>query len=301
MANLPSNMAVDTDVVATGVRPPMVHWSLLREPPQEQTMPSDNLSRNDGGVIRKLIGAGAEIAGAAVGGALGFLAAGPEGAAAGGAAGAVASSVLKHVGDEISERVLSPRERMRVGGVLALVASEVKSRIDSGQVPRSDEFFTAGAGGRSDADEVAEAVLLRSQREAEEKKLPYVAHLFASIAFDSNISAAMAHQLIKASEQLTYRQLCLLRLSAVKDSFGLRKGDYRGQTQFEISLLQVLYECLDLYTRGFVNFGGSVAFGPTDVNPGQMTPQGLGAHLYNAMQLSTIPMTEIVAVAHALK
>jgi hypothetical protein len=209
--------------------------------------------------------------------------------------------VLKHVGDEISERVLSPRERVRVGGVLALVASEVKSRIDSGQKPRSDGFFTPGAGGRSDADEVAEAVLLRSQREAEEKKLPYVAHLFASIAFDAGISAAMAHQLIKASEQLTYRQLCLLRLSAVKDGFGLRKADYRGQNQFQIALLQVLYECLDLYMRGFVNFGGSVAFGPTDVNPGMMTAQGLGGHLYNAMQLGTIPMADIVVVAQELK
>jgi hypothetical protein len=264
-------------------------------------MPTDDSNSENSGALRKLIGAGAEIAGAAIGGALGFLAAGPAGAAAGGAAGAVASSVLKHVGDEVSERVLSPRERVRVGGVLALVAAEVKSRIDSGQTPRSDGFFSIGGSGRSDADEVAEAVLLRSQREAEEKKLPYVAHLLATIAFDTGISAAMAHQLIKASEQLTYRQLCLLRLSAVKDAFGLRKTDYRQQGQFRIELLQVLYECLDLYTRGFVNFGGPVAFGPTDVNPGQMTAQGLGAHLHNAMQLSAIPMSDISLVSQELK
>jgi hypothetical protein len=264
-------------------------------------MPHEDTSSSNGGRIRRLIGAGAEIAGAAVGGALGFLAAGPAGAAAGGAAGAVASSVLKHVGDEISERVLSPRERVRVGGVLALVASEVKGRLESGQTPRSDGFFSAGASGRSDADEVAEAVLLRSQREAEEKKLPYVAHLLASVAFDPGISAPMAHQLIKASEQLTYRQLCLLRLSAVKEAFVLRTTDYRQQGQFQIALLQILYECFDLYTRGFVNFGGSVAFGPADVNPGMMTAQGLGAHLHNAMQLATIPMNEIANVAQELK
>ncbi len=251
--------------------------------------------------MQKLLGAGAEIAGTAIGGALGFFAAGPAGAAAGGAAGAVASSVLKHVGNEVSERVLSPRERVRVGGVLALVAAEVKARIDSGQTTRSDGFFCPGPNGRSDADEVAEAVLLRSQREAEEKKLPYIAHLLASIAFDSGISAAMAHQMIKASEQLTYRQLCLLRLSAVKDAFGLRKSDYRQQSQFQVELLQVLYECLDLYTKGFVNFGGSVAFGPTDVNPAAMTAQGLGAHLHNAMQLAAIPMSDIAAVAQELQ
>ena len=264
-------------------------------------MPPEDSTPASSGAIQKLIGAGAEIAGAAIGGALGFLAAGPAGAAAGSAAGALASSVLKHVGDEVSERVLSPRERVRIGGVLALVAAEVKARIDSGQATRSDGFFTPGSNGRSDADEVAEAVLLRSQREAEEEKLPYVAHLLASIAFDPGISAAMAHQLIKASEQLTYRQLCLLRLSAVKDAFGLRRADYRQQGQFRIELLQVLYECLDLYTKGFVNFGGSVAFGPTDVNPGAMAAQGLGAHLHNAMQLATIPMNDIAAVAKELQ
>lgn len=60
--------------------------------------------------IRRLIDAGAEIAGGAIGGALGFLAAGPAGAAAGGAGGAAAAAVLKHIGGEVSERVLSPRE-----------------------------------------------------------------------------------------------------------------------------------------------------------------------------------------------
>jgi hypothetical protein len=266
-------------------------------------MPTEDTSDTDSndGAIRKLLGAGAEIAGAAVGGALGFFASGPAGAAVGGAAGAVASSVLRHIGDEISERVLSPRERARVGGVLALVAAEVESRIATGQRLRSDGFFDLGAFGRSDAEEVAEAVLLRSQREAEERKLPYVAHLFSSIAFDANIGAEMAHQLIKVSEQLTYRQLCLLRLSVVRMEFGLRDDDYRDQKEFPITLLQVLYECFDLYTRGLVNFGGTVAFGPADVRPGMMIAQGLGAYLYNTMQLYQVPMEEVDIVAKALK
>lgn len=57
-------------------------------------MPADDSTHESNGAIRKLIGAGADIAGASIGGALGFLA----------AAGAVASSLLKHVGDEVSER-----------------------------------------------------------------------------------------------------------------------------------------------------------------------------------------------------
>ena len=57
----------------------------------------------------------------------------------------------------------------------------------------------------------------------------------------------MAHQIIKTAEELTYRQLCLLKLAVVKDGFGLRAEDYRNQDQFQKSLYQVLYECLDLY------------------------------------------------------
>jgi hypothetical protein len=251
--------------------------------------------------VRRLIYAGAEIAGGAVGSALGFLAAGPAGAALLGAGGAAAAMALRHIGQEASERMLGPREQVRVGGVLALVATEVGGRIRSGERIRSDGFFDEKATGRPDAEEVAESVLLRSQREPEERKLPYMAHLLANVAFDPEISAQMAHQLTKAAEQLTYRQLCILQLAVFQKPFGLKKGDYRGQGTFPRELYQVLYECIDLYHRGFISFGGGVAFGPTDVNPGQMTVQGLGADLYNRMRLATIPLEDLTPVAMQLR
>ena len=144
-------------------------------------------------------------------------------------------------------------------------------------------------------------MLLKSQREPEEKKLPYMGHLLSNIAFDSMISAQMAHQIIKVAEQLTYRQLCLLKLAVVKQEFGLRSGDYRGQGSFTKELYQVLYECLDLYHRGLVNFGGEVAFGPTDIAPGKMTAQALGADLYNLMRLGTIPKNDLASIAAQLR
>lgn len=251
--------------------------------------------------IRRLIDAGAEIAGGAIGGALGFLAAGPAGAAAGGAGGAAAAAVLKHLGAEVSERVLSPREQVRVGGVLALVAAEVQQRMNQGEQPRTDGFFEPNKDGRSDADEVAESVLLNSQREAEERKLPYMAHLFASITFDPSISAEMAHQIIKAAEQLTFRQLCILRIGAIRQQFGLKETDYRNQGSFDKALYQVLYECYDLYNRGFVSFGGTAGFGPTDVIPAQLTPQGIGADLHNLMKLALIPVEQLLPIAVRLK
>lgn len=259
----------------------------------------DEASKTD--TLRGLIDGGAEIAGGAVGGALGFLAGGPAGAAALGAGGVLAAKALKRIGDEVSERLLGPREKVRTGGVLAIAAAEIDRCIRNGKSLRSDGFFQERSPGRSDAEEVAESVLLKSQREPEEKKLPYMGHLLANISFDDQISAQMAHQIIKAAEQLTYRQLCILKLAVVKQTLQLRNGDYRGHDSFSKDLYQVLYECLDLYHRAFINFGGEVVFGPTDVSPGKMTVQGLGADLFNLMSLAEIPTEDLIPIALQLK
>ena len=106
-----------------------------------------------------------------------------------------------------------------------------------------------------------EHILLRSRQEPEEKKLPFMAHLFANLAFDSTIDVHMAHQLTKAAELLTYRQLCLLRLAAVKDKFGLRNRDYRGQSSFSISLYPILYEIYHLHNLGYMHAGDGTNVG----------------------------------------
>ena len=185
--------------------------------------------------------------------------------------------------------------------MLAIAALEIHQRLEKGESLRNDGFFDRELTGRSEAEEVAESIILKCQRESQEKKIPYMGYLKAGIAFDSNISADMAHQLIKAAEELTYRQLCILKLAVVKDSFGLRGEDYRSQGTFTTELLQVLYECLDLYHRAYINFGGKIAFGPTNVKPGSMTVQGIGGSLFNLMKLSAILDEDVIPIAKVLK
>ena len=142
---------------------------------------------------------------------------------------------------------------------------------------------------------------MKSQREPEEAKLPYMAHFLSNLAFDSGISVYMAHQLTKAAEALPYRQLCIMKLTTEKDQFALRLEDYRAHGDFSRELLQILYEYFDLYHRGFVNFGGEVVFGPSDVKPGNTVVQGLGDELFNLMQLREIPMNDVIPVSEQLK
>ena len=255
--------------------------------------------------IKRIVDAGISLAqgagGNAAGAVVGFMVGGPAGAAAGGVVGWAVSQGLERLGCEFSKRTLAPREEARVGCVLALGVEQIRKRLEAGEQVRTDGFFDSTMNNRSGADEVMENILLKSQREPEEKKLPFMANLFANIVFDSTISSEMAHQVTKTAEELTYRQLCLLRLAAIRDEFDLNQSDYRGQESFSKELYQVLYECLGLYSRGYINFGGNVAFGPTDVEPASMTVQGLGANTYILMGLDAIPQEEIVSIAIPLQ
>ena len=270
-------------------------------------LPTENPHRSDGNQtgIRRLIERGTEIAGGGFSGmaatTTGFLFGGPEGAVVGGAVGSSAAMGFRWLGAEISSRLLGSREHQRIGYVFTLAASEIATRIENGEQVRQDGFFDDDDKSRSAAKEVWESVLMKSQREPEEKKLPYMAHLMANIAFDPTVSPEMAHQLTKAAEELTYRQLCILKLTTVKDQFALRLEDYRGHGNFMRDLLQVLYEYFDLYQRGFVNFGGEVAMGPSDVKPGETVVQGLGAELFNFMQLSEVPIDDVTPIAAQLE
>ena len=185
--------------------------------------------------------------------------------------------------------------------MLGVVIAEIQRRREAGEIIRTDGFFDEKHTGRSDAAEVAESVLLKAQREPEEKKIPYMGYLLSSIPFDPQISVQMAHQLVKIAEQLTYRQLCILRLSEVKDEYSLRDSDYSNHEPPGRGLYQVLYECAELYNKEYINFRGHMDYGIANVIPDRMTLQGIGADLYTLMKLSKIPDADITPIAEQLK
>ena len=183
---------------------------------------------------------------------------------------------------------------------------EIHRRRETGESVRTDGFFDDNGTGRSDAAEIAESILLKVQREPEEKKIPFMGYLFSSIAFDPEISVQMAHQLTKAAEGLTYRQFCLLKLCADKEKYRLRDGYYKDPTNSERNLYQILHECHNLYHSGYIYHKGSIsvgrsqAFVPTDLNPRSMILNGLGIDLFNLMKLSLIQDEDIAPIAEQL-
>ena len=261
--------------------------------------------KNDG--IRQLINHGTEIAAGAVGAALGLFIGGPVGAVAGGAGGPMAAIALRSIGQEILERQLGTREKVRVGAAFAIAAADIHQRIENGESLREDGFFDEKQTGRSDAEEVAESVLLKVQREPEEKKIEYMGYLLSSITFDPHINVYTAHQLVKTAEQLTYRQLCILKLCAVKDNYESNAlGNFvRSVKDPTKELDQVLHEYWDLFLRSLINSGENFDISMSEFSPRDMVPmvadlQGMGEDLFNLMKLSLIPDEDIAPIAELL-
>jgi hypothetical protein len=165
---------------------------------------------DDKALAGELVEAGGDFAAAAVGGALGLIG-GPVGVPAGAAGGVIATRMFRKVGAQMRRRWLDPREEVRVGGAFALAAAEVARRIEAGEALRSDGFFDASAGrDRSPGEEVLEGVLKAAADAHEERKVPYLANLYAEVAFRDDISLPYANALIRLATRCTWRQLVVL-------------------------------------------------------------------------------------------
>ncbi|WP_379970808.1 hypothetical protein [Ectobacillus sp. sgz5001026] len=251
-------------------------------------------------IIKFLIESGAEITGASTGAIIGTTIAGPAGTVIGAMGGLVAEKAFTKLGEEIQGRVLSKRESKKVGATSTYALEKIRDNLSTGKELRNDDFFDLDQSDRSDADEVIEGVIFSAQREHEEKKLKYYGNMLANIAFDESISKEQANQLIKISTELTYRQLCILRMIVMKDALSLRTSDFRGTGISGFPLISLLNEIYDLYNKGLINSGGEVLLGITDVNPSKLEIQGMGVLLYNLKELWTIEQSEIIKTASLL-
>ena len=206
----------------------------------------------------------------------------------------------------MDNRSMGPRDRARVGAVCALGAAEIVERINAGEQLREDGFFEEGEAGRSDAEEIWESLLSKCQREASERKLPYMGHLFASLAFDESVGLDMAHLCISEAERLSYRQLCMLRIFAAEDSLDLRSENYRRELEHSSSFPRELYlilrESFDLYRRELILLEGfNPAVSMVHIKPAAMRTQGLGMDLHELIQLSRVPDDDVAAIVEQLR
>jgi hypothetical protein len=182
---------------------------------------------------KELIELGADIAGSAAGGVLGFFAAGPGGAAVGAIAATALTKFLNIISD-VARRHLSKREKVRTGAGLLFALEKITFYLKSGLELRNDGFFDTDTTGRSKSDEILEGVLLKCRDEAEERKVRLLGNIYANVAFRPEISIAAANWLIQKADELTYRQLCMLSIIEQKENKGVSWGSNDGDPAFEL-------------------------------------------------------------------
>lgn len=210
-----------------------------------------------------------------------------------------AAGIWSTTATDVLSRQLSHDENRRVSSIKELVRKEFESRKSNEEKPRQDGFFNADSTIRSSADEFFEGILQAARLENQEAKLPYLAHLCVSIAFDSSISHAEAIRLIRQLESLTYRQLCIL--AAVSKTL---KNEWRDksfkQDKGSDELASIICECFELENYGLlgqIDNGDSAPFygvySWNNVVPNNLKLIKHGWKLANLSKLSEIPFTDM--------
>lgn len=160
-------------------------------------------------VVKSISEIGIDVTETAIATGVGLAMAGPAGAIGGAFVGSLCAQTLKQLRDEFISRGLSKKEHKRVSMVLDQAQNLIAQKLEKGQKVREDDFFSQDGANTSSAEELLEATLIAAQREYEERKLPYLAKLYANIGFDASISRPIANYLIKLSSEITYRQIII--------------------------------------------------------------------------------------------
>ncbi len=141
------------------------------------------------------------------------------------AAGAAISATV----EDLFDRTLSARERARVETVVSLAREFYGERYMRGDNLREDDFI---AGDSSDFSQTIDGVLISAQREHEAKKLRFLAHLVANLAFMPEVDSTTANWCIRTASDLSWTQYVLLALSGENelDHERVRISAGRGET-----------------------------------------------------------------------
>lgn len=254
-----------------------------------------------------MVNVGADSLGALAGAGVG-LAFGPPGVLAGAAAGPALARALSWVGGEIRSRLLSSKEKLRIGSALVIAMGRIEQRRQAGEEPRRDGLFEPG----EDPEGLLEGSLLAAARSYEERKVPFLGAFYSSFVFEEEVPPAMAHYLLRLLNRLTYRQLCALAYLADP-----ARRDERQRIQAEAeeegcrtspTLSAELNDLANLSLVGYEQDDGTVAnplatWGSTPIDASAISrtgPTELGETLLRMAELSKIPREDQEQIAAAL-
>ena len=162
-------------------------------------------------------------------------------------------SVLGQLGlDRFITPLISKRQTVRLFQWGTQAAEGIAQRLANGEKYREDEFFEKTPTDRSKIDEVVESTLKKVMETTEEPKIKFMANLTENVHFDSDFDLDTYRRILKILDELSYRQLCIIKLFMNADQIDL---DSLGNSNVTPSLSSILTDCFEVSDKGFINSG----------------------------------------------
>ena len=162
-------------------------------------------------------------------------------------------SVLGQLGlDRFITPLISKRQTVRLFQWGTQSAEGIAQRLANGEKYREDGFFEETPTDRSKIDEVVESTLKKVMETTEEPKIKFMANLTENVHFDSDFDLDTYRRILKILDELSYRQLCIIKLFMNVDQIDL---DSLGNSNVTHSLSSILTDCFEVSDKGFINSG----------------------------------------------
>lgn len=252
--------------------------------------------------LKNFLKKGSEISGGAIGGAIGLIG-GPGGAILGGGLGVLSAQLL----NEVIERSLSDRQKIRIAATSTFLFDGIANRLDQGENIRDDDFFEKVVYERSKAEELFEGTLMKCANQFQEKKIKFISRIFEKTIFDKSISAETANQLLSIADSLTYRKLCVISF------YGRRTIDFTGEVlmkdpyswypslTFTTNEKLLLQDLFDLTNLDILDKGNLLAVTNKDMMPDKLSLSEIGKSLMDIMNLVEIERADIAPIVEGLR
>ena len=165
----------------------------------------------------------------------------------------IAAVVIPIIVREVLRRVINPltsrgeSKRLYQWGKQA--AEGIAQRSNANEDFRTDGFFNETPTNRSNFEEVVESTLKKVMDTTEEPKVKFMASLTENIHFDEDLDMDTYRQILKDLDQLTYRQLCIIKMCKNTDNIDIENF---GNPETITKLGSILGDFFELRDKGFI-------------------------------------------------
>ena len=164
---------------------------------------------------------------------------------------AAAISVITKWGlDRFVPLLKSKRQSVRLFQWGILASEGIAQRLTNGEKFRNDGFCDEIPANRANMDEVVESTLKQVLDTIEEPKIKFMANLTENVHFDSDLDIDTYRRILKILDELSYRQLCIIKLFMNADHIDL---DNFGNPNITQNLSSILTDCLEIRDKGLIN------------------------------------------------